>query len=340
MKKATAFQRSDAREILKHVKDARSNANVMHGEIRRGHNDPPFTRWQFVNADPADAPSYALMQVVGTIALSEATYLVCSRPVDDFYCKQAVFVANDHEPVPSGRFGVCQPGPLARVLAPPGSKDDQYAPAEGSWVAERKQGGPFSIAGTDSIRSGTVRLFLSDPVLRKAKQLKVKKNEDSDSGWEIVDYYNGDDPGECEPEYECLFDCECLKDGDEALAFLDQNTDKYFIYSSESALLGPPTTYTLVDFGDSPGNGIQFVECGLQIPGKKLKAFECNLEDPEDKTINPTLIEVPVLQIYEDSYDSTEKIRTASVFVCDWTAGDDVPIYENCDDEDSSPGAS
>lgn len=101
------------------------------------------------------------------------------------------------------------------------------------------------------------------------------------SGWDVVDYWQGEDPEVCGPPIvQCKFDCSCLKDGDEVYATYSPEDDKYFAVSSDSAMLGKPTEVeVMVDdlnaFRWSTGN------CGeLEYATRKIRTFDsCDTED-------------------------------------------------------------
>lgn len=118
----------------------------------------------------------------------------------------------------------------------------------------------------------------------KARHIKAAKNG---SLWDLVSYYEGEDPTVCgDLIVNCLFDCSCLDNGDEVVAFYDPNTDEYYAHATASAMLGPPDTLPMVNSVAFSGSG-----CELNTVYQNVKVFTCG-SSPVLSSTSPTLLPV------------------------------------------------
>lgn len=107
-----------------------------------------------------------------------------------------------------------------------------------------------------------------------AKWVKVRKDGDadsgSDSGWEIINFYDGVDPREgCSTPVVCGLDCDCLEDGDEGFAFFNANNCSYVVVSTQSALYGEfKDTDVLIDAKIVDDN-LEFDKVTTKLPCKE-----------------------------------------------------------------------
>jgi len=99
--------------------------------------------------------------------------------------------------------------------------------------------------------------------------------------WNVTKYWEGEDPEICGPPIvECLFGCDCLKDGDKVYARYSPEDDKYYAVSSASAMLGPARDIeVMVDTDGVDLNnlvGWSTINCGdFKYATRTIKAFDC-----------------------------------------------------------------
>ena len=133
------------------------------------------------------------------------------------------------------------------------------------------------------VRSATVVIWeLVKVEEQRARNILVTRG--AGSSWTVDDYWDGADPEECGAlDIACLFNCECLQEGQKAYGNYDPENDKYWLTATASAMLGAPEEINFI-----LGDGFDFSGCGIVGNRRTFKSFPCNSE-VIPMAINPTL---------------------------------------------------
>jgi len=175
---------------------------------------------------------------------------------------------------------------------------------------------------------------------RFARFVHLIKGGSLPGGWTLENlpgtgrgYWDGQDPtldSECMPAVTCLFDCDCLEDGDKAYASYDPITHTYWVLGTESALLGPPDDIPIMNSFIPSLSG----SCGFEFDNQIIKAFACGNEPTPATAPLQTVTQT----VYTGSYRTSQDLcfYTADIEVCATTPADDEcrSLCAECDCED------
>lgn len=111
------------------------------------------------------------------------------------------------------------------------------------------------------------------------------------SSWTVDDYWDGADPEACgTPNFACVFDCTCVKEGHKAKGTYDPEENVYRLESTASAMLGEPVEKTIII-----SDGFGFTGCSLGYSTITIQAFECPTADPVPLSTSIQTITFPVV---------------------------------------------
>jgi len=287
--------------------------------------DEPSPHRIFVRNDSGEeVPAFGCMEVFGTDTVAGRVVLTVRKPTSNGCPDKYLF--NSQYKIPPSENGWGFAWGVVRMLGAFTESNDycnlcaRYNPSPGSWAIVESGGpygdGPFVVYGNDDTTPGTVVGRIDARPQHLARHIKVTK---SGGSWIIDSYYDGEDPTECNVEIECLFDCSCMQNGEQASGFYDPATNKYYLTSSASALLGDGVDHTFVTH-------MEFDGCNLNYTTATHKTF-CYVTAPlqvaaMDTTSVRVLIPTPYINVAGDGL----MFPTINVLVCGTVANYDVEL--------------
>jgi len=303
-----AFTPEQARAIWQIVQKAMAADSMRNTRKITPIDEPSPHRVRFKNDSGEEIPSFACMQVIGTVQENNTTFVLVDKPSD--ICGEYLF--NSPYPVEADGYGWGYAFGQVRMRGTASTFDacTRYAPAADSWeVAEGP--GPFIVYGIDDVLDNVVRgRIVGDHCKARWIQFTYTAGG-SNATVTPTAFFDGPDPSECGdvtvsyPIGEPLCDTPVL-------AFYDPNTDEYQAVSTPSALMGEPVVQTLV-------NSISGEDCGIEYNATEYRTFP-NSCDPEPTPTSVALgADIPV--IVAASSDECGKINYAwqsiRAFLCD-----------------------
>ncbi len=147
----------------------------------------------------------------------------------------------------------------------------------------------------------------------------------SGGNWNLVAWYEGADPTPCNPTVSCLFPCECLDDGDNALGFYDPQANEYRLHSTQSALLGPPDDITAWYNLTWDANN-----CYLKAKSQAFKAWKCEAQPADEVVPLPTTAINSITGLYANGSSICATYQTVLVVGCQY-AGSGQWCVDICD---------
>jgi hypothetical protein len=303
-----AFTPEQARAIWQIVQKAMAADSMRNTRKITPIDEPSPHRVRFKNDSGEEIPSFACMQVMGTVQENNTTFVLVDKPSD--VCGEYLF--NSPYPVEADGFGWGYAFGQVRMRGTASTFDacSRYAPAADSWdVAEGP--GPFIVYGIDDVLDNVVRgRIIGDHCKARWIQFDYEAGGDNSTVTPTA-FFDGPDPSECGdvtvsyPLGEPLCDTPVM-------AFYDPNTDEYQAVSTPSALMGEPVTQTLV-------NSISGEDCGITYNATQYKTF------PNSCNPSPTPVGVPlgadIPVIVAMSSDECGKInyswQSIRAFLCD-----------------------
>lgn len=148
----SAFRRLQASGLL-----TRDVGEALIKRVPLQNETPVFFR----NDSGEEVPSYACMQVIGTVEDGGQNYVLIDKPADtDATAGEYLF--NGHYAVAEDEFGTAQGGRLVRGRKYSGTATagDNWSPKVAEWTIEAATDGRFVMAGDDDIDTDVARVFL------------------------------------------------------------------------------------------------------------------------------------------------------------------------------------
>jgi hypothetical protein len=313
-----AFTPEQARAIWQIVQKAMAADSMRNTRKITPIDEPSPHRVRFKNDSGEEIPSFACMQVMGTVQENNTTFVLVDKPSD--ICGEYLF--NSPYPVEADGYGWGYAFGQVRMRGTASTFDacTRYAPAADSWeVAEGP--GPFIVYGIDDVLDNVVRgRIVGDHCKARWIQFTYTAGG-SNATVTPTAFFDGPDPSECGdvtvsyPIGEPLCDTPVM-------AFYDPNTDEYQAVSTPSALMGEPVTQDLVTAIDGD-------ECGISYQSINFQTFPTSC-DPEPATI-PVEFGTDVTVVLGASSDECGKINTVSqsmkAILCDSEGEPTEPVF-------------
>jgi hypothetical protein len=292
---------------------------------QRREIDEPSPHRIFVRNDSGEViPAYGCMEVFGTDTVAGRAVLKVRKPSANGCADKYLF--NSQYKIPTNENGWGFAWGLVRMLGEFVESGDycnlcaRYEPQPNSWeiaVASGPYGnGPFIVFGNDDTIPGTVIGRVDPKPAHLAKHIKVTK---SGGSWIIDDWYDGEDPTECNVDIECLFDCSCMENGDQASGFYDPNSNKYLLNSTASALMGEGTLQTFVTH-------MEFDGCALNYTRGTHRTFCYETAALQVATMDTTEVRVLIPTPYINANNTALLFPTINVLVCGTVPDYDVSL--------------
>lgn len=156
-----AYSPETARLVLETVKYLRESGFIIERPGRGQQKFRPADAPIYIRNDSdAIIPSFACLQVTGTVEVGGQNYITVDKPVDNTG-DAGKYLFNGIAPIEIGGYGIAHDGPLVRMLTDGATVTcgDMWQPVVNSFLVSTG-GAMFSAVGADDIKTDVMRAFI------------------------------------------------------------------------------------------------------------------------------------------------------------------------------------
>ena len=185
-KRIGVFTPAQRNDVLAVVKDYLTRTGLLSRNVGQQSYNQPLPVY-VSNVSGVAVPSFACMQVTGTVEYGGQNYVTVTRPADTTGAA-GLYLFNGFEEIEIGGYGVAQDGPLVRVLTSGAAITcgANWQPTVAQWYAS-PGAGLLSAIGADDIATDIMKAFVffqKPDIDLRISGLNFQINYNLGGGWE------------------------------------------------------------------------------------------------------------------------------------------------------------